>query len=681
MVLSTFAIALLAVPAISVRIQEAASDEVPPEASAGHASETPESLVAQSQDLIPGIDSTPECCCYASPCTWADEQTYDAKPMYMNLSKFVPHTKEMVHACCKNYSTLQFSACSNGQKAGFIDCLYTDFAVKASTTDTCAEKVSWFFQRDDWYTLLPDWEQHGWFSSVKRSYKAYCPCLASKQSHVNDVVLHKLSYFKSNTWGNPIRIWVMSRPECRDLSQEELQYAIEKSYDKMCKFPMKHAYKPNFQPEEACTYNQTSSLIYMSSAKTCPEGHRCACPVSAKELSANPEKESLLHKLSSGETYVKGLTKITSIGLLSGLGIWMTAWTLPVVIPGTILVVYGGGAAVSKLGLFHNCASKVGCFPMDCSYEKNVGCRINLDIDESDPRNPYWFMPPPMYKCSANRWGSCRIEVCSAEESRRQTVGEGTATYGIWRKKPISVVRNCQPLLARDMDSKELSEFESITGKLRSQEHELARRTHILVGGMQQLCPFLRPSEYSRSARCHDGFTCEVKGLDKANCCLSHGGVQQCPAKYPKLCMDNWCDHAITNCRGTDTNPNRGGLQTCPAEHECQYLLPTAEDDVVECKNGEQVKTSEFNGAWCDGKDGLLKCPWNKPTMCASSDECDGEFCCAKDCSALGGPRKCGGMQQATLDNARAIRNGSLRACQLPWQLLVFVVGIASRLH
>jgi len=648
MTVSVWALAALVSPVVSVRITEPVSD-------LDGAAQPESSLAAHKQEIIPGIPNTPDCCCYATPCSWQDEVEYQAKPLLLNNSRFVPHTTGMVDSCCKNFTKLQFGACSNGQTLSFVDCLHTDFAWTASSVDSCAEKVAWFFRRDDWYKYLPDYDQHGWFSSVKRSYQEYVPCLNSKQAHVSDVVLNKLSFFKSKTWGNPIRHWVMSRHECSELSQEEVQYAVEKSFDQLCKFPMKHSYQPNFQPEQACAYNLTNELIHMSTAQSCPEGHRCACPVNGKQLAARPEKQGWLHKLTSGETYVKALTGITQIGILATLGL-AAGWTLPVTAPGAVLLVYGYKAASSRL--FFNCQAAVGCYPMDCVHEEGVGCRIGLPIDESDPRNPYWFMPPPMYKCGANRWGKCHLAACSAEDARHQRVGEGSMEYGFWKKKPISIVHNCQPLLAADMNSQEGGTFETMVGSLRSKEHEQMRRTSILVGEMQKLCPFLRPSEHSRSARCQDGYTCDVTGIDDPatqNCCSTHGGIKQCPAKYPKLCMDGWCDHEINNCR------DRAGLQKCPAENECEFLLPTAENDLVECNDGETAPTSEFKDvAWCSGKRGLKKCPWNKPNMCENTEECNGEHCCAKDCTTLGGPRRCGSMQQAHGQiDARGARSGA----------------------
>lgn len=645
MTVRAWALAALVSPVVSVRITEPVSD-------LDGTAQPESSLAAQKQELIPGIPTTPDCCCYASPCSWKDEMEYQAKPYYLNRSEFAPRTSGMVDSCCKNFTTLQFGACSNGQEFTFVTCIHTAYAEKPSSVDTCAEKVAWFFKRDDWYKYLPDYETHGWFSKVKRSYQEYVPCLNSKQAHVNDVVLHKLSFFKSKSWGNPIRHWVMSRRECAGLSQEETQYAVEKSFDQLCKFPMKQSYQPNFQPEQACAVNKTNELIFASTSQFCPEGHRCACPVNGQQLSAHPEKQGLLHKITSGETYVKALTGITQIGILATLGL-AAGWTLPVTAPGSVLLVTGYKWYSNR----KSCQDAVGCYPMDCVHEEGEGCRIILPVDEANPRNPYWFMPPPMYKCGANRWGTCHLSACSAEDARQQRVGEGTMEYGLWRKKPISIVHNCQPLLAADMNRQEVATFETIVGPLRSKEHEQQRRMSLLVGELQKLCPFLSASQHSRSARCRDGFTCEVTGIDDPtlqNCCLTHGGIKQCPAKYPKLCNDDWCDLEINNCR------DRGGLQTCPAENECEYLLPTPEEDLVECNNGETVPTSEFKDdeAWCSRKSGLKKCPWNKPNMC--ENECNGEHCCAADCTALGGPRRCQSMQEAHGQiDARGVRSGA----------------------
>lgn len=460
--------------------------------------------------------------------------------------------------------------------------------------------------------------------------------------------------------------------------------AIEQSYDDMCPFPLaSDSYRPDFRPERACTFNKTSETIYMSDSTFCPEGHRCACPVlEEEELDAVDQTtwenhRSLIGQLthflfSSQGTRVDILRFVALAGTLAVMGHWLTnwGWTITLGSVGVGLLVYGVNIGIQAAT--YTCQSRVDCYPMDCVQEEGIGCRINLESDGADQRNPYWFMPPPMYKCGVNRWGNCRLEACTASEARVQVVGEDTAQYGLIRRKNRSIVKNCQPMLAADMTHPQMLDFEDKVADLRTQEHQVQRRTHILAKQLDRFCPFLRPTDFVASATCTDGTQCEIDEVPGPNCCLYHGGVRQCPSKFPKLCADNFCDTAVNNCR------NRGGLKECPAMSACPYILPTLQDDAVECYVGGVVNTSTWNDTeqWCKGLGGVKACPWNLPVMC-ESQTCNGEHCCSNDCSQLGGPRACEDLQIKPLQSA-AIGLGGSSPLALLWPLLAVALSLVG---
>lgn len=630
----------------------------------------PESLVDKS---VPGIDSDKECCCRARPCNWNDLQKEFADQRFIDESEFDPKKSGSIPACCVNVSSKQWSffKCRKGK---ILDSKYCEVQEKkVSSIDSCADKLTWWFRREDWYKLLGDYPAG---SAANKNYEAYVPCLTAKRSHVDDVVIHKLSFFNSGGWANPVRTWVVSREECNALAEQDLKQAIELSYDQMCKFPIKSdTYHPNFQPSRACTFNKSSQTVQLSNTSFCPEGHRCACPVYHQDVQgvnsetwkSSPKGISkfLTDVMLGPGRFVSALTSIVTVGTLATAGAWLTGWNWPVALgaTGTGLFVYGSSAGVQWL--MHSCKAKVGCFAMGCEDLEKQGCRVALDTDGNDTRNPYWFLPPPMHKCTTNMWGQCRLSVCTADDARHQRVGEFTGEYGLFKTKTHPNLMNCQPTLAQDMTFQELHELERRVSGLRSKEQTLQRRQRIRSTKFRHYCPHMEPTEFVSSAQCKDGSFCDVTTVPGPNCCLSRKGMKQCPSKFPKLCADNFCDSEMNNCNG------RGGVKECVVEDRCPFLLSTLNDDTVLCHSGESFHTSHFNDsmAWCEDEGGLARCPWNKPVMCASKN-CTGEYCCAVSCDELEGPRRCEGLE------VRAMYSGAMGGFALTWHLVLSVLAM-----
>jgi len=660
-----------------------------------------------AQKLAASSSEQQECCCRQGPCSWNNEQKQFAVQRDVAASTFERRSTPVeegdeepppVLACCENvtkktsWTRHLWSNCRGGKKLEEGTCGFQERP--SSSIDSCADKLTWLFKRDDWYKLLAD-EGGGGVSET--NYKVYVPCLNSKRSHVDDVVIHKLSFFNSGGWANPVRTWVISRPQCSALSERDLKQAIEVSYDQMCAFPLKSAnYHPNFQPDRACTFNKSAGEIHFSDTSMCPEGHRCACPIFSQDVKAvNRETwvdtankgriRKFLDTMLLGGGVVAAVSAVATVGTLAAVGglalgtlstlgsagatIATFKWAISTASVGTGLLVYGSGYAVQYLQ-GKDCQAKVGCFPMPCIEEEEEGCRIALAADdESDQRNPYWFMPPPMHKCSANVWGKCRLSVCTAADARSQMVGESDSEYGVFRKKTKGGLFNCQPTLAQDMSHKQIRAFESKVSGLRSEEHREGRRKRIRAANLARFCPHKTPTHFIASALCNDGTMCDIKEVPGPNCCLSRKGVKQCPAKFPILCNDHFCDTEVNNCIG-----DRGGAKECVAESpggSCQFLLSALEDDKVLCKSGESFPLSHFHNetsnetkGLCEGEGGLDRCPWNKPVMCANQD-CNGEHCCAKSCEEHGGPRRCENLQVGTQAYSGAAPAGAALALLL----------------
>lgn len=567
--------------------------------------------------------------------------------------------------------------------------------VRVPMIELCKNKVTQWFLQDDWYTLMDHYQGGGGGFSSSAKYEGYVPCLVGKYAHVHKVLLHELSFFESGG-SNEVKKYVFSIAECRVLRKDELTQAAEQSFDDMCPFPLKHeAYMPNLQPATACAYNATTTLIKLNNNSMCPEGHRCACDANDNVVEAvNPSTwtrsfglQGLLDGLSRG--YIGVLQQYAKWGTMAAAGMWVgtaylgwtaTVWALSASTGGSALVVYGYKSTSEWWS--YSCRANVGCQPMDCAYEEGIGCRINLDIDDSDPRNPYWFMPPPLYKCGVGLQGTCKLSVCTAQEAKRQVVGEGIATYrGGWnfRKMNRSTVFNCQPTLAKDMEYATIRRFEDRVAPMRQTEHQMQRRAGILLDQLHRHCPFLKPLDIASQATCVDGTKCVLNDGSSSTCCVQHGGFRQCSQRFPHMCIDNSCDTEIGRCR------NKGGMKECAAQDRCAFALPTLTNDLIECKTGgKSFPISHFetdqmlrqNRPWCFNEGGLKRCPWNLPMMC-SDTSCNGEHCCAKDCTNHGGPKQC---QELLIERTQS---GARRSGQLLWPMFVALLSsvVFGRAH
>jgi len=183
-----------------------------------------------------------------------------------------------------------------------------------------------------------------------------------------------------------------------------------------------------------------------------------------------------------------------------------------------------------------------------------------------------------------------------------------------------------------DMDGQHRREFKKSVSIVYAEAHTMDRRLAYFRSLMEVECPWSQPTNYRGLARCRDLSTCNI--FSDPRCCDAHGGFLQCPADYPVMCADRSCNETLSTCA------EHGGMMGCPALEQCAWILPTAGDDVVECKNGVFYNIHRFGGAgWCQDYGGLKRCPYNLPNMCEA--KCGDEHCCAVDCEELGGNKPC----------------------------------------
>lgn len=526
--------------------------------------------------------------------------------------------------------------------------------VKPSVS-SCSNRLVLWLSDQNWYKTVGGWEID------EDSYAAYIPCVISEDVHVMSIMLGVTNALARVSMTNPMRAFITLQPECTGLSGLELIQAVTASYRELCPFGMPHSsYKPDLVTEGTCAYDHLDKSISLQEDRMCAEGHRCACPMfeansevvqSAYDAYATYSVAfSVTKGANSAAAGAAGLTGmiasasipagaataiggavggVSSAGAVAVGALAAYAWPLTVGVGAVSLVTFAG-SYVWKWAR-HACSRNVGCYPMDCVEEPGRGCRIRAPDDFMDERNPFWFLPPPTYKCAYKK-RSCQLSPCSKSNVWLQTIGLGqTRSLG---KTGNTQVYNCQPMLYTDMSAGQRVRLETETADLKK-EYETARRINQRMRrALEESCPWSRPTK-DNVFRCKNHqISCTGRYKDQS-CCDHYGGILQCPENFPLFCMDGYCGNDEDLCE------ERGGVRPCPTADECPWMLPSPVVGHAECQDGNYSRGGWITGA-CqrEGYGGIRRCPWDKPVMC-NNRTCSGDYCCAQNCKDLDGPREC----------------------------------------
>merc|ERR1712224_56802 len=185
-------------------------------------------------------------------------------------------------------------------------------------------------------------------------------------------------------------------------------------------------------------------------------------------------------------------------------------------------------------------------------------------------------------------------------------------------KGNLTAVYNCQPVLAEDMSASQRSTLREKLAPILQETNTYQTRLKQVKQGIEQICPWIRPTSKADVVRCNDHTHCKVNkrkkdaGIEEWSCCTDNEGLAQCPKNYPLMCMNGSCDNLKGNCT------EAGGLKSCPLGDKCAWLLPVVQKDIVQCNDGSYTKMSRMFGWPCKGVHGGKKrCSWDKPIMCA----------------------------------------------------------------
>jgi len=269
---------------------------------------------------------------------------------------------------------------------------------------------------------------------------------------------------------------------------------------------------------------------------------------------------------------------------------------------------------------------------------EQVGCRIRPAETLDDKRNPFWYMPPPTYKCHWKGSG-CQLTPCSRRNLFDQRVGLYNSTS--WMGGGFSGVYNCQPMLAQDMSQKQHGTFENMVEPLQHETSAHLDSMHALAKRLESVCPWQWPTETNYLVTCKDGTECKARL--SWHCCDDHKGIQRCPRNYPVMCNNGRCDEINGLCA-----EELGGIKPCPAAETCPWLVPNNKPAQVECEDDSfcDEAVEGWLGSYescCAERGGLRRCPPELPIMCKER-VCNDDFCCVTtldDCKDKGGPREC----------------------------------------
>lgn len=262
------------------------------------------------------------------------------------------------------------------------------------------------------------------------------------------------------------------------------------------------------------------------------------------------------------------------------------------------------------------------------------------------------MMPPPLHSCSwrtTDAVSSCQLDVCSLPDLRGAKIGMNSTPKG---RSNYSGVFNCQALAYRDMNERQVDHFaertKTIYDEAQIPKHQMAalKQTYL------RFCPWMVRSLSSNTVRCLDLDKCDV--VKNPSCCMN--------LNDDSSNMDNICprDHILCQAQSDETQRcvkiNRDDPQgtcgkgtrwkPCPDEEECPFAVNFPALGYIQCNDLSIVSTSQedkIGQGWCATRQGIRKCPLERPWMCAGK-ECKGEHCCEKK------PEKC-------------VKKGFLRYC------------------
>jgi len=516
-----------------------------------------------------------------------------------------------------------------------------DFCLESKAVPSeanCTLAISSWMRHQDWYRGVKNWERY------EAAYDAYIMCMVPLPDHLG-VMLDERGVLEAGE-PNSILRFIRENDMCAGLPDAVIKSSVLSSYEDVCPFGLpREGYTPEFDPTLTCSFHSDTHQIFLNDGASCPEGHRCACPVYS-ELSALKEAaEAGNEGASQVQTVIDTASATASAAVSAGL-------VAPVIAPAAFTLSVGAGVvgAVAFGGtyvwqtMWHSCENSIGCFPMDCVMVENVGCRIRPAELNDDRRNPFWFMPPPTYKCHLGGVSSllgCELSKCSRSQLYSQVVGVQKSST--WLGSGTGVF-NCQPLLAKDMSRTQRQTFTKMTERIKNETEEHLAQMNVVARRLENQCPWKWPTNSDHWMKCKDGTECRARITE--TCCQDHKGIQRCPRNFPLMCNDGLCDTFEGQCK------ERGGPKKCDARQRCPWLAPTLQAKMAECDDGSTCEEKAQTWAeaiygteksCCAEKGGLSRCPASMPIMCADR-ACNGDYCCVTDvdgCNDIGGARPC----------------------------------------
>jgi len=584
-------------------------------------------------------------------------------------SVFIPGQEGFRRTCC-----LRKASCDKARNKFFyslgLDRCQPVKPTPEQLVDQCAGRISeWFFD-DDYFKALPGIAELTSLGLLRlgtlgKAYQMFFPCTLPVENYL-EILFNERNLLDPQVAFNPFRRYILqSLPPCKLLT-ESFPTQSEKinaagaaalaSFRKVCPFDVERAsYAVDRDPSYACGFDVLTRETFFGFTATCAEGSRCGCPIVDQEQSDFTQSQitSVLTNQLSINKKMRQLQNLVPIvlGAFNPMAsvayskvLAQNAGAIEGALRGIQLTasVFSATAGVIALS---SCTLRIGCFVFEC--KKTVkGCRLTPEKIESDFRSLYFMIPPPLQSCSWLGMG-CALDTCSQTDLRLTKIGMNSSRKG---KSNFSGVFNCQALAYKDMNQLQKDLFAEKTKTIYDEAQTVTHQIQALRQNLLRVCPWMVRSFSSKLVRCLDLEKCDTV---KNPACCSETDEKKIPS------MDNICPKNYILCLFSSTqrcvkldsdDPQQtcgeGRWKPCPNEEECPFAVSFPAKGHIQCNDLSIVKISDENKkeqGWCATKQGIRKCPLDKPWMC-DGKECQGEHCCEKQahhCEKKGGVRYC----------------------------------------
>jgi len=260
-------------------------------------------------DPLPEEDTA--CCCKDGSCSMDSLQRGDTRQVFLAGGQ---------PKCCKIVKLDKFAKAWGTCPVDPGDLILPDkfskdFCLESKAVPSeanCTLAISSWMRHQDWYRGVKHWERY------EAAYDAYIMCMVPLPDHLG-VMLDERGVLEAGE-PNSILRFIRELDMCAGLPDAVIKSSVLSSYEDVCPFGLpREGYTPEFDPSLTCSFHSDTHQIFLNDGASCPEGHRCACPVYS-ELSALKEAaEAGNEGVSQVQTVIDTASATASAAVSAGL--------------------------------------------------------------------------------------------------------------------------------------------------------------------------------------------------------------------------------------------------------------------------------------------------------------------------------------------------------------------------